>query len=262
MDIYRDYTTLDVIANKPCYIEKCGYIYPIKVKDYVIFQKKHNLFFTYTPTYLKALVPDEITKSSLQKTIILSSRVKQQEYFEFGKSKSNEEILLEILNDLCNAFSIVTQKEIKYLNGEFTDISREVTINDKNFNFVKKVVALSNMIYQPTYYKNEEYARIMEKAKKAHSKGGIGLDEMIAYVKNNGNLTYDEILNQNVFQLNCDYYCQSTKEWYRTAMNFRCVSTDKSLSNVKLTPSFINKMFDTSDNHLFKTIEELGFIDN
>lgn len=256
MDIYRDYTTLDVMYDLPCNIQNCGLIYPIKIRDYIKFLKGYNLYFTYTPKYLKALVPDEIKQGGLSKTILLMYGQKSQPD-EFSKSKSENEILLEIVNELEEVFSIITKQNITYNNGSFT--GKDVIINDKNFDFVKKVVALSNVIYQPNYYEDKEFAKVMEKARKAHNKGGISFDEMIAYVKNNGKLTYEEVMNQNVLQFYADYNCQANNENYRTMMTFGCVSDDKSIKKTKLTPAFMNKLFENSDSSLLITLGDLGF---
>lgn len=258
MDIYRDYTTTDVMYDLPCEVNNCGKIYPIKVKDYIKFLKGYGLYFMYTPKYLKALVPDEITKSPLQKTIVLVCQIKSNSNESFGKKKSQEDIVLEILNELTEAFSIVARTKITYDgdNGDFK--GKDIVINGKNFDFVKKVVALSNLIYQPNYYEDNEFAQVMEKARQAHNKDSINFEEMIAYVKNATKTTYEEIMNENVFQLNCDYRCFITSEDYRTAMNFRCVSDEKALKKVKLSPSFVDSFYVDGDKRFLTSLESLG----
>ena len=258
MDIYRDYTTTDVMYDLPCEINNCGKIYPIKVKDFIKFLKGYGIYFTYTPKYLKALVSDEITKSSLQKTIVLSYLSKVNSNDKFKKEDNQEKVLLEVIEELKEVFSIVARTEITYNdNGEFR--GKDIVINDKNFDFVKKVVALSNLIYQPVYYEDEEFAMIMNKARQAHSKDNISFEEMIAYVKNGCKISYDEVMNENVFQLNCDYKCFVACEEYRTAMNFRCVSDEKSLRKITLSPSFINSLYANGDKRLLTSLENLGF---
>ena len=260
MIIYRNYTTTDVMYDLPCDINNCGKIYPIKVKDYIKFLKGYNLYFTYTPKYLKAIIPDEITKGSLQKTIILGYTIKSKTNNEFEKKNNNkEEICAEIINELTEIFEIITRTKITLDSntGEFK--GKDVVINDKNFDYVKKVVALSNLIYQPNYYDDAEFAEVMNRAREAHNKDSLSFEEIIAYVKNASKLTYEDIMNENVFQLNCDYRCNSAFEDYRTAMNFRCVSDEKSLRKVKLSPSFINSFYADSDKNLLTSLETLGF---
>lgn len=65
-------------------------------------------------------------------------------------------------------------------------------------------------------------------------------------------------MNQNVLQLNCDFQALAQAENYRTMMNFRLVSSDKSLLNAKLTCPFVDKLYDNSDNHLLTTLGALG----
>lgn len=259
MDIYRNYSTTDVMYDLPCEINKCGKIYPIKVRDYIKFLKGYGVYFTYNPKYLKAIVPDEIAKGSLQKTIVLGYTIKTNSKSHFEKQKDNEEICNEIVNELTEAFEIITRTKITLdqHTGEFK--GKNVVINDKNFDFVKKVVAMSNLIYQPNYYEDLEFAEIMNRAREAHNRGSISFEEMIAYVKNASKLTYEEIMNENVFQMNCDYRCNVAFEDYRTAMNFRCVNDEKSLRKIKLSPAFINSLYADSDKNLLTSLETLGF---
>ena len=263
MDIYRSYNTLDVIYDRPCNIEGCGKIYPIKVKDFIDFQKTYNLYFVYTKEHLDSFISDETRKGSLSKTMAINMASKLQPDI-FGKALSEQDAIMECIKELEEAFSIVARKEIKYNNGVFSNKNKEINsdeiikIDDSNFDYVSKVIVQSNLIYQIKYYKDAEYSRIMEKARKAHNKNPISFEEMIAYVKTMNKLSYEDIMNENVLQLNCDFQALAQEENYRTMMNFRLVSSDKSLADVKLACQFVDRLYDNSDNHLITSLGDLG----
>ena len=263
MDIYRSYSTLDVLYDRPCYIQNCGNIYPIKVKDFIDFQKRYNSYFVYTKEHLDSLIPDEERRGSLSKTMAINMAIKIQPD-TFGRVLSQEDSIMECIRELESAFSIVTRKEIKYNNGIFSNTHKEinsdeiVVIDDSNFDYVSKVIVQSNLIYQIKYYTDPAYAMVMEKARKAHNKNPISFEEMICYIKTLNKISYEEIMNENVLQLNCDFQALAQLENYRTMMNFRLVSSDKSLSNVKLASPFVDKLYDNSDNHLITSLGDLG----
>lgn len=267
MVIYRDYTTFDVMLGQPCIIDNCGAFYPIKVKDYYMFYKRYNRYFTYTKKHLDRALPniEGVPLSTLQKTMIFNSRILQTPD-DFGNALEPQEALLEVIKDLEKAFSIVTKEEITLdKTGAFINESGTVNINDKNFDFVLKVVALQNLIYQPNYYEDPEYERVIEKARIAHNPNPISFEEMVAYVKNLGKITYQEVMEENVLQLHCDYSCLQKEEDYRTAMNFRLVAdkkTSQQLAKEKLTSKFIDSLYDNSDSYLLTDLGKLGFVND
>lgn len=263
MDIYRNYSTLDVLYDKPCHIQGCGKIYPIKVRDFIDFQKIYNSYFIYTKQHLDSFIPDEVQTGTLRKTMAINMARKCQPD-TFGRVLSEQDAIMECVKELEEAFSIVTRKEMKYSNGTFSNRHKETTldeivkIDDSNFDYVSKVIVQSNLINQLKYYKDPAYTMVMEKARKAHNKNPISFEEMICYIKTLNKISYEEVMTQNVLQLNCDFQALAQAENYRTMMNFRLVSSDKSLLNAKLTCPFIDKLYDNSDNHLLTTLGALG----
>ena len=88
---------------------------------------------------------------------------------------------------------------------------------------------------------------------------------MVAYVKNLGKITYQEVMEENVLQLHCDYSCLQKEEDYRTAMNFRLVAdkkTSQQLAKEKLTSKFIDSLYDNSDSYLLTDLGKLGFVND
>lgn len=263
MDIYRDYTTFDVMYKQGCTIKNCGTFYPLTVRDYYKFAKRYNMYFTYDTRHLNRMYPDMKGKPLLQ-TLLLNV-VQKCQPDDFGNQKDIEEAQEEVIKELCDALSILTKTKIEYIeDGVFSNrgmsLDNPVIVTDDNYAFVMKVVALSNLIYQPNYYEDPEYERIMNKARIAHNKNPIDFEEMVAYVKNLGKLSYEQIMDETVFQIKCDYYCLHQEKEYETAMLFKTVSDDKSL-NVKLETPFIEQLYDKSDSNLLTTLGALG-LDN
>lgn len=267
MDIYRDYTTLDVLYKRGCEIADCGTFYPLTVRDYYRFQKRLNMYFTYSIQHLDSVFPDFKGKPLLQ-TLKLNTQMKAQPD-NFGRVKDINQIVNEVMSEMCEALSLLTKTEVFYKEEKFlgfikegNEVIKKLEVNEDNFPFVMKVVALSNMIYQPNYYDDPEYARVIEKARKAHNKNPIDFEEMVMYVKNLGKLTYEEVMEETIFQLKCDFSCLRQEHEYRTAQTFRVVCDDKSLDIPLEKGGFIEKLFDRSDSYLFTTLGAVGLTNN
>lgn len=52
-----EYTSDDVLEDKPCYILGCGLIYPLRVKEYRDFINKYASYFTFSETGLNQQFP-------------------------------------------------------------------------------------------------------------------------------------------------------------------------------------------------------------
>lgn len=259
MDIYTyetnnkvvKYTSDDLLQGEPCYILGCGLIYPLKIKGYLKFLTDYGTYFMLSEEALNKQLPNlEGNRTVLDKIMIYNGLIKSQ-VDVFGKPKMDLEMAMkEILTELENAFSIVSRKQIKYNETEnsFSDDKRSIVINHSNLNDVRKVIAMQNLIKEPIIYEDAEYAELMAEARRQKSKrsgGGIGVSEIIAYVKNYGKLKYEDVYDQNVLQLYSDYHTMSQMESYRTVMNFKLVTSEA--PDVSLAEQFIESLFRPED---------------
>ena len=253
MNIYKDYTVDDVLEDSPCFILGCGLIYPLRVKGYIKFITKYGIYFMFDEEGLDlqlTQMKDKQNKSLLSKCIFFNAILKSQQDV-FGQSNMDSEMAIkESIKDLENSLSIITKKQIKYSeeNNSFCDKDNTTIINENNFADVRNVVAMQNLIKSPQLYEDQEYAELMAEARRQKNKkngGNITIAEMIAYVKNYGKLKYEDVYNQNILQLYSDYRTMTQMEYYRTLMNFRCVSDE--VGNTSLAEGFIDSLFKPQD---------------
>lgn len=266
MVIYKDYTTDELLQDLPCFILGCGMIYPLKVKEYQSFLSKYGSLFMFDEESLNMILPKEMNKENMtymSKVILYNSLSLQTQSLEYGVEMGGEAFIKNCLNDLEKAFSIVTKKQIKYNNenNSFTDDSNSININVDNFSDVRKVIAMQNLIKEPTMYEDAEYTQLIMEARRRKNKqngGNINISEMVTYVKNYGKVTYEEIFNENVLQLFADYRSMIQMEYYRTIMNFKLVSSE--VGNTNLAEGFIDDLYkkDTDEDLLTTTSEIFG----
>ena len=253
MNIYRDYTSDDVLEDSPCFILGCGLAYPLRVKGYIKFITKYGMYFMFSNEGLDlqlAQIKDSQERSLLSKTIFFNVVLKSQKDV-FGQSNMDSETAIkESFKDLENALSIVFKKQIKYneIDNSFYDKDKSVVVNENNFADVRKVIAMQNLIKEPQIYEDPEYAELMYEARRQKNKkngGNVNISEMIAYVKNYGKLKYEDIYSQNILQLYSDYRTMTQMEYHRTIMNFKLVSSE--VGNTSLAEGFMDDLFKAQD---------------
>ena len=266
MKIYKEYTTDELLQDLPCFVLGCGMIYPLKVKEYQSFLSKYGSLFMFDEESLNMLLPKEMNVKNtnyMNKVVLYNSLSLQGQSLQYGIEINSETIIKDSLNDLAKALSIVTKKQIKYNNenNSFVDENNSININSNNFSDVRKVVAMQNLIKEPTIYEDSEYTQLIMEARRRKNKqngGNINISEMVTYVKNYGKVTYEEIFNENVLQLFADYRSMIQMEYYRTIMNFKLVSSE--VGNTNLAEGFIDDLYkkDTDEDLLTTTSEIFG----
>lgn len=234
MDIFKNYTTDDLVINKPLEVDNLGTIYPILVKDY----KKYasiSFYLTYSKKHFNIPKEEPLLFSLIS---IMASFESQTKHIDFEKGFENT-----ILN-LCNLFSIIFRKQIN-LSGsmgnkqcEFSSEDKTVVINNSNFELLRKIVQKMTLLQEPKIYEREIDRKWHEKAVKAKTKNNKNIDfgEIMLIVSQNMKWTLDYIYNElNIFQLYC-YYSRICHIYdFETTRLFATVS-----SKIKITPSIDN----------------------
>lgn len=259
--IYKDYDTNSVFLNKPCFIEGCGFIYPISVEDFIGFTEKYASYLIYDEYFLDNTF-ENIGETYLEKIILFNMMMKSQPD-EFGQQEMDEITAIETtIRDLESILSIVTKKDVKYVENEdvFTDEKRTLIIDKNSYKTVRKVVVMQNLIEEATYYEDQEYAQLIAEARHRANKYSTEFVELIALVKNYTRRTYEEILKENVFQLYCDYSSINNIEDYRTIMNFRIM--DSSIECHGMAMPFIDNFYVKDDDRKYiKEVDLDNFFD-
>ena len=166
---------------------------------------------------------------------------------EFESQTKNIDFNKGFANTIVNVgrlFSIIFKKPIKLnenmknKNCEFISEDGTVTINNSNFELLRKIVQKMTLLQEPKIYKNEIDKKWHEKALKAKIKNNKNIEfgEIILIVSQNMKWTIDYIYNElNIFQLYC-YYSRICHLYnFETTRLFATVS-----SKIKVMPSIDN----------------------
>ena len=215
--------SLKHIFAQPEHIQEIGNIYPIKLINHDEFQECSKLLY--------------ISKSHFQEQDIplLGLIFVYKEYLGI-----NEEDLILSFEKL---FSLVLRKtvEIKYdndmfwfefkdkvldENGKIKSLKRQ--INFYNYDSIREIVMKQNLIFEQKIYKDplvQEWAnKVLESRSKNSPK--ITIEDFITTVKNFDGLTYDQIMEQSIYQLYADFYRIGKMKEFEKSCLFATVSTE------------------------------------
>lgn len=236
LEVSYSYTTFDLLQDKPCFVEKCGYIYPIKVEDYIEFTKLSKYLGL---SKINLELPDDIPL--LQAIISICSYGKNGGFEENGAKK--------ILKDICDLFTLVARCEVeaKIYNDDvcFESANGEFVVNSKNYDLVRVVIMKQNLINEPLHFKDKLAEKWYYKARMAERKSRgnkiADIDDIILTVSEAMKFTLNYIMGLNIFQLNSYYSRIIQSIHYETISKYRCVGDVK--SNLEYTDPIIPCLF-------------------
>jgi hypothetical protein len=207
------------IFAQPDYIEGIGNVYPIKLKDYDKYQECSKLLYISKNNFVECDIP-------LLGLVFLS--VEQLNLTEEQLITSFEEL-----------FSLVLKKEVKLKDSEdifwfeiLDNNKHKNTINNRinfnNYDILRSIIMKQNLIFEPKVYKNkivQEWAnKVLEARAKSSEK--ITMEDFITTVKNFNGLTYDQIMEQTIYQIYADFYRISKIKKFDQSNLFATVSTE------------------------------------
>lgn len=229
MEIFKNYTTSNVLFDEP-FETKSIKLYPIKVKDYRKFEQYLN-FFMFSKQHYG--IADNYDIPLLDYSI--SVNIARLQSIRTNKRKTEGELLLETLNALCEAFSILCRELIIYDNAKlnegvilFRNSDNSIQIDSGTFEFIRPIILKQNAITEPKIFEDDIEARLAEKwanAQAKKNKGSIsGLGEMANLISCYTGKTYEQLYNQNLLQLYSDFQRCINTENARATNLFRTVS--------------------------------------
>jgi len=131
------------------------------------------------------------------------------------KLKQNEEI-----------FWFEFQDEILDENGNRILITNKIDFF--NYDIVRQTIMKQNLMFEPKIYKNklvQEWAnKVLES--RAKNSANITFEDFITTVKNFDGLTYDQIMEQSIYQLYADFYRIGKMKEFDKSCLFATVSTE------------------------------------
>lgn len=262
--IYNNYGVEHVLFDLPCNLNNIK-LYPIKVIDWEYFQK-YIPYLTYSKEHYEHIGIKDI--ESLLKIIIIqdvSSKLKLIK--ESNKDIEGIEKLLikQTLDDICGMFNMITHKDynVDYellINNIYSFKNKEgQIIDDENFNKIRQVVLKQNLLFEPIIYESKFKQQWAESVKRGRAKKSknISLADIISIVREGLGITYKEISELNIFQLNVDYQrLQNTKSYDTLTILRTTYGIDHSkLQNVDYSDPIIEKLMRNPELDYFKDFD-------
>lgn len=179
-------SSLQNILGQPHFIEGIGDVYPIKIKDYDLFQS-----CSYPLYYSKAHFK-ESDKYPLLDLVI------------YGSGDASITQALETL------FSLVLKKNVFFVSNDpqygFV-IDENHVITNLNYDLLRLTIMKQNILFEQKVYENPLVQQWAEKVLKARSKNGakIGIEEILSTVSVIKGVSYEELAEQTYYQLYADF---------------------------------------------------------
>ena len=254
MKLYKDYTTLEIILNKPCVIDDYCVIHPISMRDYNEFQK-----------YIKYIMLSKKQLGLNSKDPLLQSVIMASVYFSIERpfDASDGEclrVLDLVLRDICNMFQILTKKEINYnicVDGSFEFVGEGILIDNDNYEIVRDLTMKFALLKEPRVFEDKLYEKMYYRSLKANRKEGASLEDIILTVVQDMKYTFDYIYELNVVQL-YSLYSRIVHVKNSDAITiFRTCSSQ--LPNVNFTDEIVDKLYtEESDDDLFVSLDKMA----
>ena len=210
---------LKYIFAQPDYVEGEGIdkdnpicIYPVRLKDYDKFIEASHLLHISKNHF-------EETEYPLLLLVLMSAQ----------QLNLTED---ELIKKLEETFSIVTQKEVKFIsndkyNGFLIDNTNIITIN--NYELIRDIIMKQNLMFEQKVYKNklvQEWAnKVLESRSRNSTK--ISIEDIITTVSVYKGKDYSELLNYTIYQIYADFYRIRKMKKYDTDTLFATVSSEK-----------------------------------
>ena len=214
----KSLNSLKHIFAQPEHIEGIGDIYPIKLKDYDKFQECSNLLYISKKHFQECDIP-------LLGLIFMSAE-------QLGIKEEDLILSFEKL------FSLVLRKTISlHSNNEnfwFQDkieseMKYNTIINFFNYDELRTIIMKQNLIFEPKVYKDPLVQEWANKVLESRSKNSvkITIEDFITTVKNFGGLTYEQLMEQTIYQLYADFYRIGKFKQFEQTSLFATVSMEK-----------------------------------
>lgn len=248
MVIHNDYTTNELLANEPCVIDEKCIIYPLTIKEYSKFIK-YSIYLQFSRERLK-LNKD---MNLLSTTILLLIQ---------AMSESGEGDIItnidRVVNDFEKLFSLVTKKKVKCVRvgSMFRFQGDGVVIDDSNYDDVRKVIMLMNLMKEPKVFDDPLYEKMYYKSMRANRKEGASLEDVILTVLQDMKYTFEYIYQLNIMQL-YGLYSRCVHVKNSDAITIYRTCSDK-LPKIDYTDGVIDNLFkERDDSDLFADLDGL-----
>lgn len=269
MEIFRDYSTSDVLFDLPYVEEGKLTLYPIKVKDYKMFEKG-ILYLLFSKRHFELGNDDNLFEFVIGVNVARIKEEIEKKDKTLSEQRSSEIALEQVFKEMEDLFSLICREEIKVdlskiQTGEimFTNKDKTNIIGKGNFEKVRRIVLLQNAVKEPTIFENKieeqlahKYLKAMQSKNKSKSISELG--EIANFVSCYTGKSYETLYNQNILQLRADYGRCISLNTHRTNTIFGTVTDKVNLTG--LNEEVISKLFEDPYKDMWRDFESFGFL--
>lgn len=176
------------------YVPKLGQIYPIKLKDYEVFESSVWVLVNYSKKSV-GLDKEEFEDISLFDFLIIKALSVSENFI--------------VISSLIDILSLVTRSdnvEFDYEKGCFI-IEKERVLNSENYDKFRETVMKQNILFEPKTYANklmEEWAAKVRKAK-ASKQANIDLESMVRTISVFTGKHYSDLGEYTLYQITSEF---------------------------------------------------------
>lgn len=267
MVIFKDYNTSDVLFDEPYVEDGRLTLYPVKVKDFKILEKR-IMYLLLSKRHYK--LDNNVNLFEYVVGINLA-RVKQEKEKRSNDEIPMELILEEVVKEFEELFTVICREKIELdyekmlQTGEISFTNKDHTnmINRNNYEKIRQIVLKQNAIKEPTIFENkleeqlaQKYMKAMQSKNKGKSISELG--DIANFVSCYTGKSYEELYNQNIMQLQADYYRCISLNTHRTNTIFGTVSDKVKING--LNEEVISKLFEDPYKDMWKDFDSIGFL--
>lgn len=224
---------LENILGLPIFVDGVGEIYPVKVKDYT--KLMDNITYLMIP---KSYFYQIAENKELVNEFYLLDLVVQ--------TMQASGTLNDFINNCIEVFKLVTHSEVVYMPsktrhefGEFwilkgnSEEDGKRKIDKYNYDEIRGLILSQNVIHEKKFRKTVAAQKIADRVMAVRQKNSIKItiEDVITTVGVVKGLTYDQILNQTLYQLYADYKRIEKMKEYDKLIQYQCVGEKIDLKN-------------------------------
>lgn len=184
--------TLNNIFNRPTVVEGVGQVYPIKIKDWEMFESYLDLLML-----SKASLPIEDESVPLLNRIIAF----------FSEDPESVEMMTDLFNLVTRTDSFKFEVKLFPFQNYYFINDNEQEINADNYEELRKIILHQNIILEPKVFKSKRVAEWAQKALelKNRNSANVTLEDMITTVSVVKGIHYHELEDYSIYQLKSDF---------------------------------------------------------
>lgn len=243
INIYREYSTDELILGFPCKVMNVGNLYPIKVKDWLEFLK-YGSYLRLSYKHLKLKKKEDLLLFIFQ--MLIADKCKD--------CKTQEEQLNKIdecIKEFERMFSLIFRMDMKFIGDDINDIKFQgysdngkvvAEVNKKTYEMFRIVVMKLNCMQEELLVEDDiilEHIRMQEASDR--KRNNITLGDIILKVSCYMNVSIEAIKEWPIFLLYGYFQEMIHFETCKTLDMYRCAGAK--VDNISITDTVIPNLY-------------------